>query len=134
VNGERGTTDHNGGAARVAVFIAFVPLAFSEDFLEAAFGAVRRGQPQWALLAADAALLGVIFWLRRKLIGAHDRRLLGWWWAGGAALTLVLDAAVTWNWVLHATPSWVISRPRCSMPSLSLCSSPRRSGRTRGGC
>jgi hypothetical protein len=80
---------HPQGAARVAVFIAFVPLAFSEDFLEAAFGAVRRGQPQWALLAADAALLGAIFWLRRKLIGAHDRRLLGWWWAGGAALTLV---------------------------------------------
>jgi hypothetical protein len=86
VNAQRATTDHKGGAARVAVFIAFVPLAFSEDFLEAAFsfGAVRKGQPQWALLATDAVLLGLIFLLRRNLIDAHDRRRLAWWWASGA--------------------------------------------------
>lgn len=104
MNVERGTTDQEqkGGAARVAVFLAFVPLAFSEDFLDAAFSAMGTEQPQWALLATDVVLLGLILLLRQKLVDSNDRGLLGWW-AGGAGLTLALDAAVTWNWVLHDT-------------------------------
>jgi hypothetical protein len=91
-----GTTIRGRGAALVAVFIAFVPLAFSEDFLDAVFETLDEQQPRWALFWVDAALLALILlltlWLQPRLVGAYSLSLLTWW-ALGAGLTLGLDTA-----------------------------------------
>lgn len=96
-----------GGAALVAVFIAFVPLAFSEDVLWAAFEPTGKERPWWMLLAADTLLLALIgylaWWIRRNYpVPARYRTLPIWiWWAVGAGLTIALDAVVTWGWVFR---------------------------------
>ena len=85
----------------VVIFVVFIPLAFSEDFLEAAYETARRPQPRWAVLAVDAVLLALIWApsLRRRPSGtgkARDPGFLPGWWAVGAVLMLAVDGTVAW--------------------------------------
>jgi hypothetical protein len=104
---EREASPQRGGAALVAVFIAFVPLAFSEDVLWAAFEPTGKERPWWALLVADTLLLTLIgylaWWIQQNYpVRADHRTLPIWiWWTVGGGLTLALDAVVTWGWVFR---------------------------------
>jgi hypothetical protein len=61
----RPRSPQRGRAALVAVFVAFVPLGFSEEFLEAAFEALGRedfwiGFGRWVLFPVDLILMGAM--------------------------------------------------------------------------
>jgi hypothetical protein len=70
------------------VFLAFVPLAFTEDFLEAAFGLPQTWQERARLPVVDIILLSLIWvlarWQRRR--EPRDRGLLTWWFLSGSRL------------------------------------------------
>jgi hypothetical protein len=80
----------------VVVFLVFVPLAFTEDFLEAVFGLPDDTLQERARLPVlDLLLLSVIWglaWWRRRR-EPRARGLLTWWFLLGAGFTLAVDVA-----------------------------------------
>lgn len=91
-----------GFALVLFLLVAFVPLAFSEDFI-AAFSDVTRTQSQPGLLVVvDAGLLTFLFlltiWLQKPTREEERNWDFAPWWIGGAALTLAVDMALT-RWI-----------------------------------
>jgi hypothetical protein len=84
-----------GGIALAVVFVTFVPLAFSGDFLDAAYEAADEEQPEWLLSVVDALLLAVVLVFGRSVrrkTGFGEVGVRTWqWWLWGAVLTLGLD-------------------------------------------
>jgi hypothetical protein len=84
------------------LFVAFVPLAFSEDFIEAVSDATRTQPPPDMVVAVDLLLLACLFLLTVALWTPSGEAPRSWsfapWWIAGAALTLVVDVALT-RWI-----------------------------------
>jgi hypothetical protein len=84
------------------LFVAFVPLAFSEDFIAAVSDVTRTEPHPDILVAVDSALLAFLFfltvWLRKP--SSEDARSWSFapWWIAGATLTLATDMALI-SWI-----------------------------------
>ena len=83
-------------APLIALFLLLIPLAFSDDFVEALSESLGRDpESDWLLvLAVDALLLNILAILTVRLAAAGDgpRSIRLWlWWLAGAAATIVMD-------------------------------------------
>jgi STE24 endopeptidase len=91
-----GTAAAGAGVAAV-IAIATLPVGLAAHERAVDYGVSVQGTGSWLGDAAKSALIGaVIAGAAAALLGALVRRLPSSWWIPGAAVTVVIAAAITW--------------------------------------